>query len=232
MQPVNTSPSVGPPLARTPSLATDAYETIRDMIITLEIRPGSLIRLEELSRRLGIGRTPVHEAIKRLESEQLVTIYPRRGTFVTEVNINDLSLLTDVRIHLEGQAAYRAAERATSAERDLLRALMAEIEGRGEDHASLIGLDSRIHRATYSCAHNRYLEATLTQHYNLILRIWHIFLDRLPSVSDHIVELGPLLECVIEGNGERARNMVTRHVASFERLIHTSILEPEGRAAP
>lgn len=226
VEPVNALSTDRPSAQGTPSRAMEAYETIRDQIITLRIPPGGLIQAEQLARQLGMGRTPVHEAIKRLEVEQLVNIYPRRGTFVTEVNIHDLSLLTDVRVQLEGQAAYRAAECATKPEKEGLRRLSDEIDNRACDHASLTDLDSRIHRSIYRCAHNHYLEATLTQYYNLILRIWHMFLDRLPDLSEHIAELKPLLQSIAEGDGSRARDIVVGHVSSFERSIHALILDP------
>ena len=61
-----------------------------------------------------MGRTPVREAIERLALENLVSVFPRRGTFASEINITDLAHISDVRVQLEGHAAYRAAERVTS----------------------------------------------------------------------------------------------------------------------
>jgi len=96
---------------RAPLLADRAYAEVRDMIVTLRLPPGSAINEERLSAELGVGRTPLRDALKRLEAETLVAIYPRQGTFVTEVNITDHGLITDVRRQLEGHAAQRAAER-------------------------------------------------------------------------------------------------------------------------
>src|SRR5262249_58695684 len=73
-----------------PSFAEQAYEIIRDRLVMLEIRPGSPINDDQLGRELGLGRTPVREALKHLERERLVVVYPRRGTFATEINITDL----------------------------------------------------------------------------------------------------------------------------------------------
>ncbi|MCW2879310.1 MAG: GntR family transcriptional regulator, partial [Sphaerisporangium sp.] len=79
------------------SLSDRAYAVIRDLLITLEISPGALINEEAVARHLAMGRTPVREAIKRLELEKLVAIYPRRGTFATDVNITDLGRISEVR---------------------------------------------------------------------------------------------------------------------------------------
>src|SRR5690242_16705671 len=80
-----------------PSFAERAYEIIRDRLVMLEIRPGAPINDDQLGRELGLGRTPVREALKRLERERLVVAYPRRGTFATDVKIADLGHISEVR---------------------------------------------------------------------------------------------------------------------------------------
>src|SRR5919206_4669871 len=94
------------------SLADRAYVAIRDRLIMLDIRPGDPIDDDELAKALGVGRTPVREALKRLEGDRLVVSYPRRGTFATGMDISDLAHISDIRAQLEPLAARRAAERA------------------------------------------------------------------------------------------------------------------------
>lgn len=211
---------------RVPLLAARAYTAVRDMIVTLRLPPASPINEERLSAELGVGRTPLRDALKRLEAESLVAIYPRRGTFVTEVNITDHGLIADVRRQLEGHAAQRAAERATQADRGRLRELVTAARqsaaAGGADRAASMRLDTEIHRATYGCAHNRYLESTLDHYYNLSLRIWYLFLDRLPEV-DHAADLVPMMEAILAGDGERARELAARHVADFERSVRAAL---------
>ncbi len=100
---------------------------LRDRIVTLRIAPGAPIDEDLLGRELEMGRTPVREAIKRLALENLVTVFPRRGTFASEINITDLAHISDVRMQLEGHAAYRAAERITDAQRAELDELLDEL---------------------------------------------------------------------------------------------------------
>jgi DNA-binding GntR family transcriptional regulator len=211
---------------RVPLLADRAYASVRDMIVTLRLPPGSPLNEERLSAELGVGRTPLRDALKRLEAESLVAIYPRRGTFVTEVNITDHGLIADVRRQLEGHAARRAAERATAPDRDRLRELVAlawqSVATDGPDRAGSMRLDTQIHRAIYGCTHNRYLEATLDHYYNLSLRIWYLFLDRLPEV-DHATELVPMLDAILARDGERARELAVRHVENFERSVRAAL---------
>ena len=108
-----TARLTAPPLGEAASLADQAYFAIRDLIVTLELAPGEAISEPELTARLGIGRTPVREALRRLAQERLVEVYPRRGMFVTTVDVRDLARLCEVRAVLEPEAARLAAERAT-----------------------------------------------------------------------------------------------------------------------
>src|ERR1700694_2176997 len=96
-------------------MADRAYSELRDRIVKLAIAPGAPINEDALGQELEMGRTPVREAIKRLALENLVTVFPRRGTFASEINIPHLTAISAVRVQLEGHAAYRAAERITLA---------------------------------------------------------------------------------------------------------------------
>lgn len=205
------------------SQAERAYLTLRDLILSLRLPPGSPVQEEQLTRELGIGRTPFREAVKRLQAESLVAIYPRRGSFVTEVNITDHALIADVRRRLEGHAARRASERATDTERAELDGLRALVEAVPGDPSPIMDVDTRIHRTVYRCTHNGYLEATLGQYYNLALRIWCLFFDRLPDVTDHVGEHSELLKAVIAGDADRADRIAVSHVDHFEQAIRQVI---------
>src|SRR5579862_1252190 len=182
-----TPPGPGP-AAQRQLLADRAYVELRDRIVTLRIPPGEPIDEDRLGQELAMGRTPVREAIKRLALENLITVFPRRGTFASEINITDLAHVSDVRAHLEGHAAYRAAQRITAEQRRELAALQDAL---AEDESSdrrepLMVLDADVHRFVYRCAANPYLEETLSRYFNLSLRIWYLVLDRLPHVGARV----------------------------------------------
>jgi DNA-binding GntR family transcriptional regulator len=201
-------------------LADRAYVELRDQIVSLAIPPGAPINEESLGRELGLGRTPLREAIKRLALENLVAVYPRRGTFVTEINITDLAHISDVRVQLEGHAAYRAAQRLTPAQRDELDALVEEIERRPSGDAdALMALDARIHRFVYRCAGNPYLRETLERYLNLSLRIWYLVLGRVPHLFERVHEHVLLLQAVRAGDADGARAIAVDHVSTFETEI-------------
>jgi DNA-binding GntR family transcriptional regulator len=204
-------------------LADRAYTELRDRIVTLRIPPGAPIDEDVLGAELEIGRTPVREAIKRLALENLVTVYPRRGTFASEINITDLADVSDVRIQLEGHAAYRAAQRITDAQRLELDRLVDELaDSHGSDDVeSLMALDARVHRFIYSCTGNPYLEETLTRYFNLSLRIWHLVIDRLPHLFARVHEHDDVLRAIAAGEGESAREILSEHIETFEREIRS-----------
>jgi DNA-binding GntR family transcriptional regulator len=203
------------------SLADKAYHAIRGLIVSLELAPGTVIDERSLIERLEIGRTPVREALRRLAHERLVEVYPRRGMFVTGVDVRELARLSEVRVMLEPEAARLAAERATEADRVELTALIEELDAGGSE---LMGLDERIHRAVYRAAHNDLLEATLEQYYVLALRIWSIALDRAHELEEAVEAHRTLLEAINDGDGERAAETMRAHVQDFEQAMHRVLL--------
>ncbi len=201
------------------SQADLAYRAVRDLLITLQIEPGAPIVESELTGRIGVGRTPLREALNRLEAERLVNIFPRRGTFAADINLADLALITDVREELEGHAAAKAAERATANERLSLAALAVDLGG--DDAATQMAMDTEIHRAIYAATHNHFLEETATQYHNLAMRIWHLFTDRLPDLASHVEEHHELLGHIVIADGSAARSAAASHVRNFETAVRS-----------
>jgi DNA-binding GntR family transcriptional regulator len=197
-------------------LAADrAYLAIRGLIVSLELPPGAVIDERELMQRLGLGRTPVREALRQLAQEQLVEVFPRRGMFVTGVDVRDLARISEVRAALEPEAARLAAERATDDERDEL----ADLGGGIRRGADLMNLDEQIHRAIYRAAHNDLLEKTLGEYYVLALRIWMIALDRAEDLEEAVEAHRDLIQAIVVANGNRAAKLMRAHVEDFEQSM-------------
>jgi DNA-binding GntR family transcriptional regulator len=202
------------------SLADRAYYAIREWIVTLDLPPGSVVNERELMGRLGVGRTPVREALRDLAREQLVEVFPRRGMFVSSVDVGDIAGLSEVRLLLESEAARLAAERRGDGDLEETDALLEELDGAaGERNArGLIDLDQRIHRHVARCAQNPFLETTLEEYYVLALRIWFVALDRV-ALDEAIAEHHAILEAIRDGDPGRAEAVMRAHVESFERAI-------------
>ena len=128
-------------------IADHAYQELRRRIVTLQLRPGTALREDQLMAELGIGRTPLREAVKRLSHESLVAIQPRRGTFVSDVDAADIVHITEVRAELEGFAAALAsppdaAPPAAQTGRDDAPREIEEL-GRLNDQDALMQVDER-----------------------------------------------------------------------------------------
>jgi len=213
-----------PPADEAPSIKLDAdraYVDLRDRIVTLRLPPGTVLREDELMREMGIGRTPLREAVKRLALENLVAVQPRRGTFVTAVEAADIVNITAVRAELEGYAAELAAQRLDEDHRAAAAALLREVEELSApgDPDWLMRFDERIHRFTWDAAGNPYLSETLERYFTHSLRIWYLVLDRLPGLGHAVHDQTHLLDALLAGDGDRARSIMSQHVLDFEREL-------------
>lgn len=207
------------------SLSEEAYSRIRSMIITLELAPGALISESDLMAKLGFSRTPIREALRSLANEKLIEVYPRRGMFVSTLDVKNLSALSEIRVVLEIKAAELATERSTAADQVITKALIAEIKAiKGDlDMATLIGLDQRIHHHIYQCTHNEFLESALDSYYAHALRIWFLALNRVAGLADAIIEHRELLEAIASNDPKAAGKAMRDHIEGFETSIRKSL---------
>jgi DNA-binding GntR family transcriptional regulator len=215
------SPEQVPDATATRLVAEHAYEELRDRIVTLGLPPGTVLREDELMGEMGIGRTPLREAVKRLALENLVEVQPRRGTFVTAVEAADIQNITEVRAELEAYAAELAALRLdpeTRAAAEALRADIESLDGAG-DQDLLMRVDERIHRFVWHAAHNPHLSQTLERYFTHSLRIWYLVLDRVPTLGHAVHDQTQLLDAVLDRNGPHARTIMHEHVLAFQREI-------------
>jgi DNA-binding GntR family transcriptional regulator len=210
-----------PDATATRLVAERAYVELRDRIVTLHLPPGTVVREDELMRELGIGRTPLREAVKRLALENLVEVQPRRGTFVTAIEAADIQNITEVRAELEAYAAELAAQRLdpeTHAKAEALRRALEELDG-GGDQEGLMRFDERIHRFTWEAARNPHLTQTLERYFTHSLRIWYLVLDRVPTLGHAVHDQTQLLDAILDRNGPHARTIMHEHVLAFQREI-------------
>jgi len=204
------------------SLADRAYVHLRDQIITTELPPGALLQETELMQRLGVGRTPVREALLRLKQDGFVTVIPRRGTLVSEIHLTDLAAIYEVRTTLESWEAGLAAERATEADRVEASALMRELRAltEGDGFPALLSLDRRVHRFVYGCGKNAFLAETIDRYHNLTLRILYVAMARYPALTprlhDVVEDQLKLLDAIIRGDARTAQKIAAAHLHSFQ----------------
>ncbi len=212
--------------ARTPAhtQADRAYEVLLRRLILLDYAPGELLNESQMCEELGLGRTPIREALKRLEGDGLVAFYPRRGTFATHVDITELTALYEYRTHLEPVAARLAAQNLDAESRAQFEGLLQELLNADSlSPRELLELDARVHSAVFHATGNPYLERDLVRIDNLATRIWSMVSERIPDMGDHVREHIEIVECVLAGDGERAAMLAQAHSSEFEETVRRAL---------
>ncbi len=160
-----------------PGTLTDkAYRALEEAIVTLRIAPGTVVSEAMLSRRLGVGRTPVREALQRLAREWLVVILPRRGIVVSEIDpVRQLRLL-DVRLEIERFLARSAALRAGAAQRERFRVVAERMDAAAADADDLafMRLDREFNLLVLEAAGNEFGSAAMSSMNGLSRRFWYM----------------------------------------------------------
>ncbi len=214
-------------------MSARAYEQIRRMIVRLELAPGDVLREETLQQQLGIGRTPIREALQRLARDHFVTVIPRRGTFVSPVDVAELSVLYETRAIMEPYAARLAARRGTPQHWSEMRAAITGAHDVTADEA-LLDVDRRCHEIIWAAAGNRFLTDTLDMLYAQSDRVWHVYLADVADTRHAVEEHAAILDALESGAAESAATLVEAHVRSFDDQVRAAVTSQLGSplAAP
>jgi len=158
------------------SLTERAYRALEEQIVTLKIPPGTVVSEALLGQRLGIGRTPIREALWRLARERLVTIFPHRGIIVSEIDIKLQLRLLELRRVVERLVASRAAKRASEAERRRLDEIAAGMEAAAaaNDDVAFMRLDREFNELTLAAARNEFATSAMSLVQGLSRRFWYL----------------------------------------------------------
>ncbi|HUI09488.1 MAG TPA: GntR family transcriptional regulator [Bacteroidota bacterium] len=206
------------------SLAEEAYTRLEEMIVTLELRPGSVLSEAELSRKIRIGRTPMREALQRLQAHRLVTTLPRRGVVISEINIVDFLSLLETRRVLDRLVATKAARRASPEQRNALEKIagaMVAAAGRG-DMTEYMRLDTAFDRLLEEASRSAYaLQASVPLHAQC-RRFWYLYRhngDLLKSAGLHAA----MMRAVARGNEGEAGDAADALVDYMEAFARTAL---------
>lgn len=199
--------------------AERAYELLKEEIITTRMKPGAIIEEAVLVNDLGLGRTPVREALKRLEAERLVVVLPRRGMYVAEVTLAELRELEEVRLPLETLSVRLAVQRITTAQVAELERLLAELAERPEDDDRVsersLEMDRRLHELVWRASDNSLLRDECAKLFNLSMRLWYLLVDRLEPSDLHEEVFGEILAAAKAKDEQRAEEAIRKHVLLF-----------------
>jgi DNA-binding GntR family transcriptional regulator len=161
---------------RAETLTEQAYRIIEEQIVTLRLKPGDILSEQMLSASSDIGRTPIREALQRLAREGLVTILPRKGILVSDLNPRNQLLLLEVRRELERLLSRAGAERARPEQRERLLAIAHGMDqaARTNDDISFMRLDRELNGLIVEAAHNDYAARSMKLLQGLSRRFWYM----------------------------------------------------------
>ena len=200
--------------------ADRAYALILDKIIKAEMEPGSLIQEPVLMDALGLGRTPIREALKRLQVEHFVTVSPRRGSFVTPIAIRDINHIYEVRMELEALVIRLAVERASPEQITQLQALVDEDNlAHLQTPNEIMDLDREFHFLSYEASQNQFLMADLKRYYFMSQRIWFYGLSTMKPIEIGIQEHVDIVAAIRGGNSQVAEDAIKKHISNFQKNI-------------
>ena len=199
------------------------FETLRDAIIRQVLKPGERLMEIQLADEMGVSRTPVREAIRKLELEGLVVMVPRKGAYVAGVSMKDIHEVYEVRSALEMLAVTLAAERITDEELDALeRQVLRESEEESKKDGSLdniIYIDSSFHDIIYQAAHNQRLVQFVNILQEQLQRFRAASLARPGRSKTALEEHKKIVEALSERNGELAARLAREHIENAENAM-------------
>lgn len=203
------------------SLTAQAYEQIKEKILTLHFLPGQYLNEGALCELLGAGRTPVHQALQRLELEGLVEIMPRKGVVVQPDNFAEILKILDSRVTVEAELARNAAEHATAEDARELQRLASEGYGNGQptEVDTFTRADRAFHAKLAEMAGNPVLRDFARTLHERSIRYWYLHLWQTMNTKATAGEHKAIADMVAKGDGAGAAKAVSRHIESLrERL--------------
>jgi DNA-binding GntR family transcriptional regulator len=209
-----------PPRADT--LTEQAYRVIEEAIVTLRLVPGHVLSEQMLSATYRIGRTPVREALQRLAREGLVTVLPRKGILVSDLNPRQQLLLLEVRRELERLLSRAGAERATAEQRERMRGIAEGMDraAKANDDVAFMRLDRELNLLMLQAAHNDYASRSMKLLQGLSRRFWYMHYRQAADLPLCARLHATQARAIAEGDSEaaaRSTDKLMDYVESFTR---------------
>jgi DNA-binding GntR family transcriptional regulator len=204
------------------SLTERAYRALEEAIVTLVLQPGEVVSEAQLSTRLGIGRTPIREALQRLARERLVRILPRRGIVVAAVDVREQLRLLEVRREIERMCARAAARRADPGQREGFHAIAAGMDAAAasDDATGFLRLDRALNLLVLEAARNEFAAAAMALMHGLSRRFWFIHWRRsadLPQAAAVHAELARAIAAGAPEPAAAASDRLLDYIETFTR---------------
>ena len=197
------------------------YEQLKMQILRGKIVQGTRMMEVELADEMGVSRTPVREAIRKLEKEGLVTIEPRKGAYASDISLKDMVDTLEVREDLEGLAAALAAERMTDEQIQELTEISQKYREavRNSETEKMISYDEQFHRYIVACSGNKTLLQISGTVQELALRFRYLYYDDFSRYEFMPVEHQRIIDAISRHNVEEARDVADVHVKKLKEFV-------------
>jgi DNA-binding GntR family transcriptional regulator len=209
-----------------PNLRDQTYDIIKNMIIVREIEPGKKINEEQLAKEIRVSRTPIREALCRLENEGIVKIIPRRGAFVADLNEINVSEILLIREVLEGLVARLATENMDEKTLDKLKKALDKVNTTSEEDRDLVTYtrsEVDFHASLLSASNNHMLKSMM-EIVNAHLQIIRLRTVVIPERAQKTVkEHHQILKAIEKGDAHDAEELMRRHVRSVREVALRNI---------
>ncbi len=207
------------------SLTDQAYRAIEELIVTLRLAPGMSASEAELSTRVGIGRTPIREALQRLAREKLITILPRRGILVCEINVGTQLRLLEARREVERLLARRAARRATPDMRAQFAHIAAGMQAAAKtnDDLAFMRFDRAFNLLVIDAAQNEFAAGAMALMHGLSRRFWYLHYKRVADMPLAARLHGAVARAIASGDEKTAAAASDRLLDYIEAFTRSTV---------
>jgi DNA-binding GntR family transcriptional regulator len=202
------------------------FESLRESIISGMLNPGERLMEIQLAEEMGVSRTPVREAIRKLELEGLVVMIPRKGAYVAGLSLKDIADVFEIRGALEGLAAELAAERATEEELEELERYLVRISEEietGGDLDKVVEIDTDFHTLLYKASRNNRLSQIINNLREQIQRFRTTSLSYPGRMKAAVEEHRRIVEAISARDGELAHKLAQEHIENAENSMMSMI---------
>jgi DNA-binding GntR family transcriptional regulator len=202
-------------------------ETVREAIVNGTLKPGERLMEIQLAEELGVSRTPIREAIRKLELEGFLIMVPRRGTYVADISLKDINEVFEIRTALEVLAAGLAAERITGEELEQLERLLVQI---GEyidagDTDRIVEADGLFHDILYKASRNDRLVGIINNLREQLTRFRSISMSYPGRIKNTLEEHRRLVEAIAQSEPEQAQQAARDHMENAEQTLLNDLNE-------
>ena len=209
----------------TKSLSYAAYRRLEEMIVMLELAPGVIVRECDLTELTGYGRTPVRDAMKRLADDALVTIIPRRGALIAEIDIRQQMSVAEFRRPLEQMLSTLASNRRTDEEAQTISDLSQRMEAaiKANDVAAYLAADREYKRAVCRAARNPFLARSIDAMHSISRRFWYVEYKKTDEMGPTVGIQLKIMRAIIAGDAEAAAAASNAYMDKVEVATRRSI---------